>query len=297
MDPARRSLAVAALLAGAVAIAVSPLFVKVSEAGPVATGFWRVALALPVLWAWSLVAQPARHAASFAADRSLMIGAGLLFAGDLAVWHWSIVLTSVANATLLANLAPIFVTLAVWFLYRRRPGGLFMAGMAVALAGMAALLGGDFRFSGRELAGDCFGVVTAMFYAGYQLAVTRLRSRAGTASIMAWSGLVTAIVLLPLALLTGEQILPLTAVGWLKLVGLALISQAAGQSLIAYAMAHLPSTFSSVGLLLQPVMAALFAWVLLGETLGWIEIAGGVAVLAGILIAHQAEVGRRLGDG
>jgi drug/metabolite transporter (DMT)-like permease len=81
--------------------------------------------------------------------------------------------------------------------------------------------------------------------------------------------------------------------GWLKLVGLALISQAAGQSLIAYAMAHLPSTFSSVGLLLQPVMAALFAWVLLGETLGWSEIAGGVAVLVGILIAHQAEVARR----
>jgi drug/metabolite transporter (DMT)-like permease len=293
VDSPRRSLAVAALLAGAVAIAVSPLFVKVSETGPVATGFWRVALALPVLWAWSLIGQPARHAASFAADRRLMIGAGLFFAGDLAVWHWSIVLTSVANATLLANLAPIFVTLAVWLLYRRRPGGLFMAGMAVALAGAAALLGGDFRFSGRELAGDCFGVVTAMFYAGYQLAVTRLRSRAGTASIMAWSGLVTAIVLLPVALLTGEQILPVTAMGWLKLVGLALISQAAGQSLIAYAMAHLPSTFSSVGLLLQPVMAALFAWDLLGETLGWSEIAGGVAVLVGILIAHQAEVARR----
>ena len=290
-DDRRRVIAVAALLAGAVAIAVSPLFVKVSEAGPVATGFWRVALALPFLWAWSLIGSRERHAGSFAADRRLMIGAGLLFAGDLAVWHWSIVLTSVANATLLANLAPIFVTLAVWLYYRRRPGGLFMTGMAVALAGMAALLGGDFRLSGREVLGDCLGVVTAMFYAGYQLAVTRLRSRAPTASIMAWSGLVTAIALLPIALLSGEQLLPATAMGWLKLFGLALISQAAGQSLIAYAMAHLPATFSSVGLLLQPVMAALFAWTLLGESLGWIEIAGGILVLIGIGIAHRAELG------
>ncbi len=166
-----------------------------------------------------------------------------------------------------------------------------MTGMAVALAGMAALLGGDFRLSGREVLGDCLGVVTAMFYAGYQLAVTRLRSRAPTASIMAWSGLVTAIALLPIALLSGEQILPATAMGWLKLFGLALISQAAGQSLIAYAMAHLPATFSSVGLLLQPVMAALFAWTLLGESLGWIEIAGGIVVLIGIAIAHRAELG------
>jgi drug/metabolite transporter (DMT)-like permease len=220
-----------------------------------------------------------------------MIGAGLFFAGDLAVWHWSIVLTSVANATLLANLAPIFVTLTVWLLYRRRPGGLFLAGMAVALAGTAALLGGDVRISTTVIWGDCLGVLTAMFYAGYQLAVTRLRSRASTAAIMAWSGLVTAIALLPIALLSGEQILPATALGWLKLFGLALISQAAGQSLIAYAMAHLPATFSSVGLLLQPVMAALFAWILLGETLGWIEITGGIAVLVGILLAHRAELG------
>jgi drug/metabolite transporter (DMT)-like permease len=107
---------------------------------------------------------------------------------------------------------------------------------------------------------------------------------------MAWSGLVTACALLPLALASGEQILPATAMGWVKLFGLALISQAAGQSLIAWAMAHLPATFSSVGLLLQPVIAALFAWVLLGETLGGIAIAGGVAVLVGIAIAHRAEV-------
>jgi len=293
VDDPRRPLAVAALLAGAVAIAASPLFVKVSEAGPIATGFWRVALALPVLWAWSAIASREHHVASFAANRRLMIAAGLLFAGDLAVWHWSIVLTTVANATLLANLAPIFVTLAVWIWFRRRPGGMFITGMAVALAGMAALLGGDVQLSGKVLAGDCLGVVTAMFYAGYQLAVTRLRARASTASIMAWSGLVTACALLPLALASGEQILPATAMGWVMLFGLALISQAAGQSLIAWAMAHLPATFSSVGLLLQPVIAALFAWVLLGETLGGIAIAGGVAVLVGIAIAHQAEVARR----
>lgn len=295
MAPSRRPLAVAALLAGAVAIAASPLFVKVSEAGPVATAFWRVALALPVLWAWSALGQRAHHAAGFAANRRLMVWTGLLFAGDLAVWHWSIVLTSVANATLLANLAPIFVTLAVWLMYRRRPGSLFLAGMTIALAGVAMLLGGDIQLSGKALAGDCFGVVTAMFYGGYQLAVTRLRASASTASIMAWSGLVTACALLPLALVSGEQILPATAAGWLKLIGLALISQAAGQSLIAWAMAHLPATFSSVGLLLQPVVAALFAWVLLGETLGAAAIAGGVAVLVGIGIAHRAEVGRRTG--
>jgi drug/metabolite transporter (DMT)-like permease len=288
-----RALALLALFAGAAAIGSSALFVKVSETGPVATAFWRVALALPVLWAWSVIASRGGHVAGFAAERRLIIAAGLFFAGDLAVWHWSIVLTSVANATLLANLAPIFVALAVWLLYRKRPTGLFLAGLAAALAGVAILLGGDFRAGGSAVLGDVLGVVTAMFYGAYQLAVTRARARSATSVIMAWSGLVTAVVLLPLALGSGEQLFPHSAAGWTKLVGLALIAQVAGQSLIAYAMAHLPATFSSVGLLAQPVIAAALAWVLLGETLGWVEIGGALVVLAGIRIVHQSELARR----
>jgi len=291
---ARRGVAVAALLAGAAAIGASALFVKVSETGPVATAFWRVALALPFLWAWSVIGSRGGHVAGFVAERRLIVAAGLFFAGDLAVWHWSIMLTSVANATLLANLAPIFVALAVWLLYGKRPTALFLAGLAAALAGVAVLLGGDFRAGGGAVLGDILGVVTAMFYGAYQLTVTRARSRASTSVIMAWSGLVTAVVLLPLALGSGEQLFPHSAAGWAKLVGLALISQVAGQSLIAYAMAHLPATFSSVGLLAQPVIAAALAWVLLGETLGWIEIAGAIVVLAGIRVVHQAELGRRI---
>jgi drug/metabolite transporter (DMT)-like permease len=264
----------------------------VSETGPVATAFWRVALALPILWAWSVIGSRGGHVASFAAERRLIVAAGLLFAGDLAVWHWSIVLTSVANATLLANLAPIFVALAVWLLYGRRPTAMFLAGLAAALAGVTVLLGGDFRAGGGAVLGDVLGVVTAMFYGAYQLTVTRARSRTATAVIMAWSGLITAVALLPVALASGEQILPHSAAGWAKLAGLALISQVAGQSLIAYAMAHLPATFSSVGLLAQPVIAAALAWVLLGETLGWVEIAGAIVVLAGIRIVHKAELNR-----
>jgi len=169
---------------------------------------------------------------------------------------------------------------------------LFLAGLAAALAGVAVLLGGDFRAGGGAVLGDILGVVTAMFYGAYQLTVTRVRSRAATSVIMAWSGLITAVALLPLALASGEQILPHTAAGWAKLAGLALISQVAGQSLIAYAMAHLPATFSSVGLLAQPVIAATLAWGLLGETLGWLEIAGAIVVLIGIRIVHKAELNR-----
>ena len=293
-SPRARAIATLALFAGAAAIATAPLFVRWSETGPIATAFWRIALALPLLWGWSLFEQRGRHVASFAANRRLLVLAGLFFAADLAVWHWSIVLTSVANATLLSNLAPIFVTLAAWVLFGRRPIGLFLVGLATALGGVTLLIGGDFTLGNRVLLGDALGVLTAVFYAAYQITVTRLRSRVATSSLMAWSGVFMAIPLLALALVTGEEVLPATASGWMTLAALAIIAQAGGQSLIAYAMAHLPGTFSSVGLLLQPVVAALLAWALLGETLGWLAIVGGAAVLAGIAIAHRAEVVRRI---
>lgn len=288
---ARRAnlIAIGALLLGATAIGTSALFVKVSETGPVATAFWRVFLALPLLWMWSSLGQREHHGAGFANARGLMIACGLFFAGDLAVWHWSIMLTSVANSTLLANLAPIFVALAAWLMFRQRPQRKFLAGLTIAVTGMVLLIGGDFQLQGTELIGDALGVVTAMFYAGYQLTVTKLRERVATSTLMAWTGLITAIVLLPIALLTGEQMLPVSVMGWVKLAGLALISQVAGQSLIAYAMAHLPATFSSVGLLFQPVMATLFAWLLLGEAVSALQLAGGITVLIGIRMVHLAE--------
>lgn len=288
MDKAH-SLALTALFAGAAAIGTSAVLVRLSDVGPVSSAFWRVALAVPVLWVWARLTDARPAEGGGRGSIKLLLLAGFFFAGDLAFWHWSIVLTSVANATLLANLAPIFVTLAAWLIYRRRPRAQFVVGLATALAGVALLLRGDFGHSGSELIGDALGIVTAVFYAGYQLTVTRARRHVSTARIMFVSGAFTAVLLLPIALASGERFLPGTAAGWLPLVGLALISQVGGQSLIAYAMAHLPATFSSVGLLFQPVVAAALAWVVLSEALTALAIGGGVLVLIGIRIAHGAQ--------
>jgi drug/metabolite transporter (DMT)-like permease len=224
----------------------------------------------------------------------LLLATALAFAGDLAFWHKSIQLTSVANATLLANLASIFVTLAAWILLRQRPTPMFLAGLAAALAGVALLVHTSLEFSSTGLAGDALGVVTAMFYAGYLLAVKALRDRGEvTLHLMAVTTTITALLLFPVALAAGEPMIPHSAAGWWLLIGLALVSHAAGQGLIAFALAHLPAAFSSVSLLFQPVMAALFAWLLLAEPLVPLQIAGGVIVLVGIYLArHGSRTGQ-----
>jgi len=286
-----RAHALFALFAGATCIALSPIWVRVADVGPTASAFWRVALAVPLLWA-ALALVPRSTAAAARPQWPLLAAAGLAFAGDLAFWHWSIQFTSVANSTLLANLASIFVTLAAWLLWRQRPSGQFLVGLALALAGVGLLVRASLGFSETALRGDGFGVITAMFYAWYLLSVKRLRDLgAATLRLMAVTTTITAAVLLPVALASGDIMLPAGAQGWLVLLGLAWITHAGGQGLIAYALAHLPAAFSSVGLLLQPVLAALFARALLGEPLGTLQVAGGAVVLTGIYLAGRGSKG------
>ena len=281
-------IALAALFAGATAVAFSPVFMRLSELGPTATAFWRPTLALPALWLWVLCDRSGlRRRPHRAAQYRALILAGLFFAGDLVFWHWSVRLTSVANATLLANFAPIFVVLGAWLLFRDRVGVIFLAGLTVALAGTVLIVGASFAFRVEYLLGDLLGLITAVFFAAYILSVKRLRADFSVATIMAWSASVTSLTLLPIALLSGESLQPFTLHGWLLLAGLGLVSHAGGQSLIAYALAHMPVQLSSLGLLLEPVMATLFAWSLLHESLGGLQALGGALVLGGIFIAQR----------
>ncbi len=182
--------------------------------------------------------------------------AGLFIAFDLGAWHLSLHMTSVANATLLANMAPIFVTLGAWLLFKSRVSTSFMIGLAVAVIGVVVLKGGPGELLQSQSSGDAMALLAAVFYAGYILSVGRLRSRFSTMRIMLWSSAIAAVFSLPVSYFMEGQILPATLYGWLILAGLAWVTHAAGQSMIAYALAYLPASFSSLTLLLQPVVAA-----------------------------------------
>ncbi len=288
--PERR--AILALLAGAVGIAFAPIFVRwciAAGVGPTASAFWRLVLAAPLL---ALLAR--RRASKNGGPRSplnlRLILPGVFFAADLGVWHWSIHYTTVANATLLANFAPVFVTLFGWLLWRRRITKVFTIGMILALVGAVLLVGESATFGGKRTDGDLLGLLTAVFYGSYILSIARARETGvPVARLMAWTSAVAAIALLPIALLSPEPFWPPDAHAWAMVAGLALVAQIVGQGLVAYALAHLPASFSSVTLLLQPACVALLGWLLLGEALGPWQAAGGAVILFGILLARRGS--------
>lgn len=290
-DAVHRS-ALPALLLGGAAIGCSPIFVRASEVGPVATAFWRLLLALLPLLLVYLRQQPGvsgRYRLQTPREYFAVAAPGLFLAADLVAWHISLHMTSVANSTLLVNLAPIFVTLFSWLGLRQRISGLFWAGLGIALVGIIVLKGGPGALGGGDLRGDTVAVTAAALYAGYILLLGSARRRYPTTTIMLWSTVSAACCTGLLALLTEPQLLPVTGRGWLILLGLAWVSQAGGQSLIAFALAWLPATLSSLTLLIQPVVASLLAWLLLHESLTTFQIVGGLIVIGGIVVARRGS--------
>src|SRR5579862_4506696 len=210
-----------ALLAGATGIGFAPIFVRLSELGPSATAFYRLLFALPVLGGVSLIepkprsplatgsignssspgGQPSTSTPGLGRSPSipwivkLCFLAGFLFAGDLAFWHWSIKLTSVANSTLLTNCSPFFVLLGARMIFRERITPALVIGMAVASLGASLLVGASLQLTSRHLLGDLLALITAVFYGGYILTIKYLRLTLPPARLLAWSGLVSCLFL------------------------------------------------------------------------------------------------------
>ncbi len=275
----------AALVIGAIAMGISPIFVRLADVGPFASAFWRVTLALPVLYLWMRISErgDAKPAKSFS---RATIWAGLAFAGDLFFWHLSIVTTSVANATFFATTAPIWVVLFGWLLFRKRPTRGVVAGLALCILGGSALLAQSFQLKPSGALGDFYGLVTGVFFGLYFLAVEAARQQNSAARVTFEATLITAALLLVAALALDRVILPSSLLGIADLLAMACISHAGGQGLLAVALGRLPAAFSSLVIFLEAIAAALFAWALLGEPVSAMQAAGGLAILAGIYVAR-----------
>jgi drug/metabolite transporter (DMT)-like permease len=283
-DTGHRWQALAVLLVGACVIGLSPILVRLTEAGPSAAGFWRLIIALPLL------AFLSRQASGGVGKPSKMaLWAGLFFALDLGFWHYGIHYTSVTNATVLSNLTPVVVTAFAWIFLKQRPAALFLVAVAAAVGGATLMAvekgGGGLR---NQPLGDLLSAMTALWYALYFLAMAEGRKTEGASRLMFWVSVVGAPILLIVALLLGERILPASALGWGALVGLGLM-HVTGQGSIAWAMGRLPTSTASVVVLIQPIVAAYLGWLLFAEAIGPLQALGAAVTLGGVVLAQWAS--------
>lgn len=286
----KRNLALLYLIIGAIAIGFAPIFVRLSQVGPISTGFWRVAIAFPILMILSIgqgSTRPNDGEIPVLKDYLWVLFAGALFGGDLATWHLSIHYTTIANSTLLANFSPVIIALWGWIVLHKPPQKKLAIGLLLAIIGIAILIHPSLHMGKNTRIGDALALVTAFFYAGYLLVLNQTRRKFTTFSIMAISTFASMITLLVVAQISGEIFVPKTGTAWLVLLALALFSHILGQGLIAYALPYLTVTFSSTALLVQPMVAAIAGWFFFSEHLGLMQLIGILIALLGIFLAKQ----------
>jgi drug/metabolite transporter (DMT)-like permease len=278
-----RAFALTVLLFSACVLGLAPILVRLTETGPAAAGFWRFLFALPLL---TILA--AREPGGIATPSKWALLAGLFFALDLSFWHYGIVMTSVANATVLCNLTPVVVTLFGWFVLKERPQRLFLVALALAMGGALAMAAGADGGQGTNpVLGDLFSLSVAVWYSGYFLAVKAARATAGAMRITFWATLVGAPLLLIVALALGEDIAPATLAGWTACVAMG-VMHVFGQGGVAWALGRLPASVTAVTILIQPVVASLLGWMVFGETLTPVQALGGALVLGAVVLAQRS---------
>lgn len=274
-----------ALILANVVLAIGAWWVRLADSGPVSAGFWRVTLPLPLLFGLArLSGQPITGIPrrNFVAA----ILAGAFFAVDLASWHIGIGMTRLGNSTLFGNSGSIIVMVWGFIALRRAPRWSEAVALVSALAGVAILFGRSLEISTETLVGDLFCLFAGLCYAFYIIPLQKARESLGSWSLLAWSSLASAPVLLVIALLHGEPVLPHV---WWPVLGLAFCGQLIGQGLLVYSLRHFPPLIIGLILLMQPAIAVLAGWLAFGETLTAWDAVGMMLVAAALAIARAGE--------
>ncbi|MFD0748653.1 DMT family transporter [Mucilaginibacter calamicampi] len=267
------------LALGIVCISLSPIFVKLAEASPVVCAFYRIFFGLIFLVPYCLIKQNLKVKRK---DLVLALIGGLVFATDITLWNLSLKMISATVSTLLANLAPVWVGLISYFLFRKKVEKLFWIGTGAAVVGMLILVGLREVLHLQFGLGFLFAVVASMLYAIYILITKDILARMGTVTFMFYNMLAALVFLFIICLINNDTLINYPAADWLYFAGMGIICQLLGWLLINYAIRYIESTKVAITLLSQTVVAAVLAALMLSEKLSTHEVIGSLIVLAGI---------------
>jgi drug/metabolite transporter (DMT)-like permease len=276
--------AFAALIGANIALAIGPWFVRLADTGPIAAGFWRIALAAPILTVLAL--RGGWRPVGLARSLWIMLAfGGVCFAADLASWHLGILRTTLANSTLFGNSAILFFPIYGFLVARIWPTRSQGLALLLALIGATLLMGRSYELNPRNLTGDLLCLLAGILYTVYFVCMARARDTLAPFPALALSTIASILPLLLFAIVAGERIIPLD---WAPLLGLALVSQVIGQGLMIYALGRFSPLVVGIALLTQPVVAAAIGWLVYGERLGLPDLLGAGLVAVALVLVREA---------
>jgi drug/metabolite transporter (DMT)-like permease len=276
-----------ALAFGILCISIFPILIKLQLAPGLISAFYRMLFALLLLLPYMLVTKKFKLPQKKYLVLALICG--VLFASDVAVWNIAIQESSATQASLLTNLSPLWVGIISYVFLKVKPATNFWIGTAVALFGMAMLVG--FKFF-LELDFDnafILAVLSGIFYSIYLLVSKKALTHIDVLSFMTISLLASSLYLAIACLVMNEPFTGFSNMGWLVLVLQAVVCQLMAWLSISYATQHMRATRVSLSLLSQAVLTAILAWLFLDEKITINMIIGGLILLIGIRITFYTN--------
>ncbi len=263
--------------------------VRLADVGAVATGFWRLALALPFLLIGGRIARQPVHWPTRALTITIFVAA-TFYSLDLAAWNAGIRLTKLGNATLFGNSASFLFAIYGLLIAHRRPSLRQAVGMVLALGGAALLMSGSYELSPKNFTGDILTLVAGLLYGGYLIFVERARTELQPLPLLILATSFSIPILLLISFALGERIWPHD---WTPLLIFALSSQVIGQGLLVYSIGSFPPLIVGLALLTQPAISAAIGWLVYRETLTPTDAIGAFAIAAALVIVRLPERGLR----
>lgn len=280
----------ASLVIGILCISFSPIFVKLAGAEPLASGFYRIFIAWLCLLPYCIIKGYLKIGRK---ELIIALIGGVVFGADIAVWNLSLVKISATVSTLIANLAPVWVGLISYLIFKKKSGKLFWIGTWVAILGMVVLVGYQNILSLQFNIGIPLALLASFFYAIYIVITRGILQKISTITFMFYNMLAGSVFLLIINLFQHNQLVAFSTTAWLCFLGMGLLCQLAGWLTINHTLRFLESTKVSIALLSQTVIAGFLAILLLNEKLELKEIIGSVIVLGGIAITFLKKTERK----
>lgn len=275
------------LLIGLVSISIFPVLVKWAPVSGITSAFYRMFFGFVFILPYVLITKKLTWPDS--KQWLPIIACGLIFATDIAVWNLSIHYSNATQATLLTNLAPVWVGIGTFFFLPEKPGSRFWIGTLVALSGMVVLIGFD-SFSEMKLdKGFALAILSGMLYATYMLVSKSVLNRINIVSFMTINMAVSCLYLFLVCLFFEQPLIGFHPSIWIVFLIQGLICQLLGWLAINYAVKKMDAKSVSLSLLSQALVTGLFAWAFIGEQVTLQMIVGGVIILAGIAITYQKK--------
>lgn len=192
--------------------------------------------------------------------------------------------TSVANASVLGALCPVFVALTSWVLFGDKLRRHCLAGIAFSLAGSGLLVSSKMEFGLESIKGDLLAVAGAFFISGYYMSGGYLRRFMTTRVYITLVYLSAAFFLWIMIKTSGISLMDDSLKDKMIMIAHGVVCSVLGHGIYNFLLGRLPPITLSLSVLAEPIFAIIFAIVLFNETLGLIQIAGIFVIMVGLLI-------------